>query len=214
MPKADYKAFIADYQFMYYAKKSSLWQSAKSYKNSFFLLVNYFSRLSDKYNYIEYKAMILNDKSLHQIIQNILKENSLNCLTNADLIFLHYCCETYIAFLIEHIIKQELEAQRNIKAYSTIYLDTRKKVDFIANYKHYQIKNISFLTYKGLYGLLEKYKKESESLYFIFYELGENNIEFVSVGGLLTIPIKSIDSFTINNNKTENKSLKELISSL
>ena len=154
MAAADRRAFISDYEFMIYAKKCSLWQSAKKYKDSHFLMVNYFSKLSNKYCYTEYKAMILSDKTIHYQLQQILKEDNLNCLSNADLIFLHYCCETYIAFMIEHIIKQELEKERNIKAYSSIYLDIKKKVDFIANNKHYQIKNISFLSYKGLYDLL------------------------------------------------------------
>ena len=109
---------------------------------------------------------------------------------------LHFSIETYIGFLIEHLIFEEINNGKNEIQIST-ELDTIYKTDIMINKCCYQIKNYSFLqTNEKLDKIISEYKAVNKDLLFIFYTTEKENIYFAAIGGLPLRSVNDINGFT------------------
>ena len=207
-----YKIFETDYNLYICIKTSITWKNAISDRDKSIFIKTYFDRLINKYNYTEYKENIIKCKSIHSIIQAEIKEKD---LSYADCLYIHYTIQTYLGFLIEYVIKQEMQKRYNITCISNDYLDYEKKTDILCGGVPYQIKNYSFIDNNYyLNKRLSIYKNACNALRFIFYITEIDNIYIAKINNTPLIDINTIDDFTVVINKTTKITLDELLSSM
>ena len=208
MTVTSYKEFMLDYELLFCIKQSIFWKDAMLLKDNNIFVKTYFDRLKNKYDYIEFRNIITKDKLIHAKIQKEINDNG---LTYGFLLMYHYTIEIYISFIIEYILKQQIEKELNIKVLTSNYLDINKKCDLMINNNQYQIKNYSFIENNYYIDrIINNYKSHNLNLLFIFYTIEKDNIYFVSVNNQLIIHIDNINSFTVFSD-TENKSINDLI---
>lgn len=194
MDSANYNAFLNDYQILYYNKQCDYWKSIHSLKgNSNIFARDLFDRLNNKYNYLEFKDIVVNDKKVHGLIQSLLTTQG---IAQAFIMYLHYTTEIYISFMIEYIFKQEIKNNTDIKIISNYKLDVIKKIDLMIGYKPTQIKNYSFISSNYLLDTRLYEYRNCNNLYFIFYTLDIDNINFVEISNNILIHVKDINGFT------------------
>ena len=194
MSDEDFKVFLKDYNLLMNVKGTDIWKEAKKLTDDVFKL-SLFDKLNNKYNYIEYRYLIRTDVVIHEKIeQGIIKYD----LHIGSCMMLHYTIEIYIAFMIEYIIKQEIEKRTGIKAYSSKELDTEQKTDILCGKNHYQIKNYSFIESNySIDNRIDEYKKVNSNLIFIFYKLNKDSIDIVSINNKPFLYINEINAFTV-----------------
>lgn len=208
MAANEYREFMLDYEVLCCIKQSTLWKDTMLLKDSSIFVKSYFDKLKVKYSYTEFKNIIINDKVIHTKIQ---KEISDKGLQYGCFLLFHYTIEIYISFLIEYILKQEIERELDIKVLTSHYLDISMKCDLLISGKPYQIKNYSFI--ENNYYIdkrIDNYKKINNNLLFIFYRIERDNIYFVSIDDKLILDIKDINGFTVFSD-TKNKTIAEII---
>lgn len=202
MSENDYKAFIDDYNAIMQIKEDNpkLLKYCISYKRKGKqpFAKPYFDILKNKYYYKGYKEMFLDNRTVQSIIKG--GRTAANDEFSADKIEytlkLHFSIETYIGFLIEYLIFEELNNGKNKIEIST-ELDIIHKTDIKVNDYCYQIKNYSFInTNEKLESIISDYKMRNSELYFIFYYPQKENIYFAAVGGLPLRSVNDINGFT------------------
>lgn len=194
MDSENYNTLIMDYQVLYHNKQCVKWSMLHSLKKTTNIIaLDLFSQLHNKYNYKEFKYIVLNDKKVHSLLQSNLQ---LKGIYQAFILELHFTIEIYISFMIEYIFKQEIRNNTELKVISSYDLDMIKKIDLIIGNKPIQIKNYSFISSNQILDKrLSDYKK-CNNLYFIFYTLGKDNIYFVEIDNKVFINVNDINGFT------------------
>ena len=164
---------------------------------------HYFDSLENKYNYTEYMDKISNDKDFRtfEVIygyNQIEEEKELI----RQLLELYFITETYIGFMVEYLIAEELK-NKGIKVYQNNVLDIQYKTDLLFKGKHFQIKNYSFLETFLIESKLEPYIKANKKLNFLFYKISVENISLVKIGGKAFLKAQEINDFTQLMNEEE-----------
>lgn len=195
MSTDNYNLFLLEYNALYYDKQKMMYkETIKNNKNNVFLK-RFFNDLPDKYNYFEFSKNICNNNSIKEKIQIEINTHGLN---KAACLLTHYTIEIYIAFLIEYVIKQEIENRSNIKVIYNDNLDVYKKCDLYIDNTYFQIKNYSFIESNYFIDdLLSKYKSINKDLQFIFYTIEQDNIYFMEFNNTIIHSIDSINAFSV-----------------
>ena len=198
MNENDYQAFLIDYNSLYKQKNDKkLWRlSMSSKKGSVPYIKEFFDTLGNKFNYIAYRNSVQSNKDIFYLIIGYYQINR-NSDDIKECLRLHYTIETYIAFMVEWILFNEIKANTNFRVYQNKILDTEKKADLLCNSIYYQIKNKSFIYDSDNTGsLIEAYRKANNRLFFIFYTIEEDNIYICAVNNKPFMFIDEIDDFT------------------
>lgn len=213
MSENDYSSFISDYHRLYcYKSDKKLWKEAMRSKKGYVpLLKNMFDELGNPYHYNSFTQKVRGNSSLYYIICGLNKPIK-NSETIKDCLLLHYQTEIYIGFIVEWILFEQLKESR-VRVYKNNILDMKKKADLLLNGHFYQIKNYSFLSSERLLENLINYKRANNELFFIFYVIEKENINFLLIKEKPCIHINKIDGFTFNEPKRIT-SLNEFLSFL
>ena len=207
MTLENYNAFINDYKLLYHNKQCGQYKQLYSFtKNANIFAKSIYDELHDKFNYIVYKQIAKNNAQVHALLQSLLKTKGIYA---AFIVELHYLIEIYISFLIEYVLKQELN-DNNIRIIANNHLDIVMKIDMMIDNKPIQIKNYSFISCNdALENRLTVYKKIS-GLSFIFYSLEEDNIYIKEVDNRVLLPMEEINGFSFSL-PTKNISVDEAV---
>lgn len=208
MTSENYAAFINDYELLYNNKQCGQWKQLYKFKKDAKIFAkDIFIELHDKYNYLAYKQIAKNNKSVHALLQALLNTKGIYA---AFIVELHYLTEIYISFMIEYVFKQELQKQTNIRIISNDYLDIVKKIDIVMNDKPIQIKNYSFISCnEATTNRLYEYRN-IKGICFVFYSFEKDNICIMEINNSVLLPIESIDGFTALA-PTRKRTIKETI---
>ena len=202
MKETDYTEFISDYNTLIELKKNNrklhkyCMAIKRSGKQPF--AKPYFDIMKNKYYYNCYKEMFLDNYTVKEICKRSRKAANAEFTAKQieETLKLHFSIETYIGFLIEHLIFEEINNGKNEIQIST-ELDTIYKTDIMINKCCYQIKNYSFLqTNEKLDKIISEYKAVNKDLLFIFYTTEKENIYFAAIGGLPLRSVNDINGFT------------------
>lgn len=216
MTTQSFSDFLTDYNLLCDLKADSeLWNEALSYKadiqKNHIFFKNYFDSINS-FDYVAYKRLIGSIVPLNNSMLIIgypkptERESSLReCLR------VHYQCETYIGFIVEIILFEELQPTERV--YKNNKLDTVKKADLLLNGNFYQIKNYSFVLSPNITSLIDYYKSHNKRLLFLFYTIEKENIYFLTIGGNAYLHIDKINGFTFAT-QTEKAPLSDFISLL
>lgn len=173
-------------------------------------LKNCFDSLGNKYDYERYGQIVRQDKDFRTISSLLWyqteKEQREEIQEIADL---YLITESYIGFLVEEIIGQEAREQ-GFKVYQNKVLDIEKKTDLLFNGHHFQVKNISFLETSHIESKLKPYIEANKRLLFVFYELSDDGINLMRIGGEAFLKAQEINDFT-QILPTEKMSVEEFI---
>ena len=214
MSELDYKQFIEDYNKLYdYKSNKALWKKAMSTKNGEVpFLKDIFDSIGTPFNYLRYKDKTSNNRELTPIIFGRYNKER-NSEEIIECLLYHYSTETYIGFIVEVLIYEELKKHTK-RVYKNNVLDTKKKADIMLNGVYYQIKNSSFIFISdNTQKMIDYYKSKNDRLHFIFYTIEKDNIYICAVGGKPYLFIDEIDNFTFARG-SQNITLQSLINTM
>ena len=198
MSDTNFEAFITDYQNLYSQKENKdKWRLAMRSKRGFVPFIKeFFDTMSNKFDYIAYRNSVQNNRDIFYIIIGYyqIKRNDDDI---KECLRLHYTIETYIAFMVEWLLFNEIKTNTNYRVYQNRVLDTEKKADLLCNSTYYQIKNKSFIYDCDNTGqMISEYRKANNRLYFIFYTIEKDNIYICAINHQPFLYIDEIDDFT------------------
>lgn len=155
-----------------------------------------FDMLQDKFDYKRYKELIQADGSYKIIINyfgSSVDRDQQQLLQ--EIISLYFITETYIGFMVEYLIAEELK-KKKIRFHQNKILDLKYKTDLLVDGKHLQIKNISFLETSRLEKKIKPYIDANRRLKFVFYKINQDNISLVRIGGKAFYQVQDLNDFT------------------
>lgn len=205
--------FEKNYKNLFDLKETETWKELilkikKSSANKPFVK-GYFDLLKDKFDYKRYAELVQND-NFYRIISNCCQAETIEeRQLLQDIIYLYFITETYIGFIIETLITEELD-NRKIRYHKNDTLDLKYKTDLLVCGKHLQIKNFSFLETERLENKIIPYIKANKRLYFVFYKISRDKITMVRIGGNAYIKAEKLNDF-IQLLPTEEIILKKFI---
>lgn len=198
MTETDFEAFKTDYiSLLNKREDKQKWRLAMSSKRGTVpFLKEFFDTMRNKFNYISYRNSVKNDRNIfHIIIGYYLSEP--NDEEIRECLRLHYTIETYIAFMVEWLLFNEIKANTKYRVYQNRALDTVKKADLLCNGIYYQIKNKSFIyECENTEQLINEYRKANNRLFFIFYTIEQDNVYICAINHQPFLFIDNIDNFT------------------
>lgn len=198
MTKDTFENFSEDYKRLYQQKENKVaWRSAMSKKcGSVPLLKDFFDTLSNKYDYITYKHRIENNRDIYKIIIGFYR-NQYNNDDEILCLWLHYVVESYVAFMVEYILYEELKEDNEVIVAQSRELDLVKKADLYCNGSYYQIKSKSFIyECESLVNIIDYYKAANNELFFIFYTIEEENVFICAINSQPYTHINEINGFS------------------
>lgn len=198
MSDTDFDVFMTDYQNLYNQKQNKgKWRLAMSSKRgSVPFIKTFFDTMGNKFNYISYRNSVESNSDIYHIIIGyyLIKRNDDDI---KECLRLHYTIETYIAFMVEWLLFEEIKANTTYRVYQNTVLDTVKKADLLCNGIYYQIKNKSFIyDCENTGQMIAEYRKANNRLFFIFYTIEEDNIYICAINHQPFLFIDNIDDFT------------------
>ena len=161
--------FIKDYKAYCAIKESDCYKAVKLLKQN---RHDIFDRLKNKYDYKVFRYIILMNDKIEDYTDYLIDKGK---IIEANCIILKHTLPIYLGFIIEWLIVNELrEKKHNVvvnKMNDYIY-----SVDLLVDGKRYQIKSFTFLYVN------DEIKKQyiGKQLYFCFYQIGIDSIQFVS----------------------------------
>lgn len=171
-----------------------------------------FDTLEDKYDYERYCQIVRQDKDFRTISSLLWYQTEQKEREEVqEITDLYLITESYIGFLVEELIGQEAREQ-GYRVYQNKVLDLEYKTDLLFNGYHFQVKNISFLETSQIENKLKTYIEANKRLFFVFYELQDDDVKLVRIGGKAFLKAQEIDDFT-QILPTENISIKEFVNS-
>lgn len=171
-----------------------------------------FDTLSNKYDYERYSQIVRQDKDFRTISSLLWYQTEREEREKVqEIIDLYLITESYIGFMVEEMIGQVAKKQ-GYRVYQNKVLDLEYKTDLLFNGYHFQVKNISFLETSQIENKIKPYIEANKRLYFVFYELQEDDIKLVKIGGKAFLKAQEINDFT-QILPTENISIEEFVNS-